>query len=155
MEVQGVTKAGARQGSGRGGRLFSLKHAGRTLPLVKRIVADIVQQHTKVCILEERRLVPHPKDADDERLWTLRKRYDAELDKLRRLADEISAIGCELKDVRRGIVDFRTLYRGQEVELCWRLGQDKIEFWHELSDGFHDRRMIDEDFVAEVSRAES
>ncbi len=155
MDAYGVTKSAPCGAATNGGRLFTLEQANRALPLVRRIIADIVRQQKKVCGLEERCPVPGEDAASHADLDAPRRQYDAELDKLRELADELNAIGCEVKDVRRGIVDFRTIFRGREVEFCWRHGQEKIEFWHELNDGFHDRRMIDADFTAEVAGTES
>ena len=147
MEVYGATKTGRRQGSQRRLRLFTLEHANRSLPLVRRIVADIVVKHKRICALEERCQVARPGTSEDE-LEDLRRRYGDALDELRRLADEISAIGCELKDVRRGIVDYRAIHHGRVIEFCWRHGEREICYWHELDDGFHDRRPIDAEFFA-------
>ncbi len=155
MDAHGVTKNAPFRAAANGGRLFPLEDANRALPLVRRIAADIVRQQKKVCDIEEKCLVPGAGQAGGEDLVALRRRYDVELNKLHELTDELNAIGCEVKDVHRGIVDFRTVYRGREVEFCWRPGDEKIEFWHELNDGFHDRRMIDADFTAEVADAES
>ncbi len=58
---------------------------------------------------------------------------------------EIAALGVEVKDPDRGLVDFRAMRRGREVYLCWRLGEgDRIRFWHDLDSGFAGRRAIDE-----------
>lgn len=146
MEVDGVTKARRCRSIGKSSSLFTLERANRALPLVRRIVADIVAQHKKVCELEEtcHTLAEEGDGAES------RERLRVELEHVRQLAEELSAVGCELKDWRRGIVDFPTSYQGREVEFCWRIGEEKIEYWHELDDGFHARRMIDETFIAEV-----
>jgi len=150
MEVQGVARPGRRQGSGRSSRLFTLEHAHRTLPLVRRIVADVVKCHKRICALEAKCQLPVPRGKEDE-IEELRYRYGQELDRLRALSEEVSAIGCRLKDFHRGIVDYRALYQGRVIEFCWRHGEKSIQFWHELDDGFHDRREIDDAFVAEIA----
>ncbi len=154
MESNGATKTRRNKHAGKTTCLFSLEHANRSLPLVRRIVADIVKQHRRVSALEEQCHAPKSVDGVD-RFEELRRRYGATLDKLQQLTDELSAIGCVLGDSRRGIVDFRTLYRGREVELCWRLGEEKIEYWHELVAGMHGRQAIDAEFAAEVQPAET
>ncbi|MBN2563006.1 MAG: DUF2203 domain-containing protein [Phycisphaerae bacterium] len=153
MEVHGIASASHRRGSGRRPQLFTLEQAHRTLPLVRRIVADVVYRNRTICALEKRCQVPVP-DGDDE-VEGLRRQYGAELDKLRGLAEEIAAIGCRLKDVRRGIVDFRTLHEGRVVEFCWRHGEEEIAYWHELDDGFHDRRVIEAGFGAEAASVDA
>lgn len=153
MEINGVTEVTRPRHTGRSPLFFSLEHAQDTLPLVRRIVADIVKQHKRICALEEKCHKPRP-DGSEEEFEALRNQCDAELDKLSSLADELSAIGCELKDWRRGIVDFRTRYQDRDVELCWRIGEERIQCWHELDDGFHARQAIDADFVANASHTE-
>jgi hypothetical protein len=61
---------------------------------------------------------------------------------------ELGSRGCQLKDLRGGIVDFPALYDGREVFLCWRLGETAVSHWHEQDAGFRGRQPIlsDEDF---------
>lgn len=58
------------------------------------------------------------------------------------LASEIQQMGCELKDVDLGLVDFRTDREGREVYLCWKLGEERIAWWHELHTGFASRQPL-------------
>ena len=51
-----------------------------------------------------------------------------------------------MKDLDTGLVDFPTLFRGQEVYLCWKLGEPSIEYWHSVDQGFRGRKPIDRDF---------
>lgn len=124
-------------------RHFTLEHANRTLPLVRRIVADIVRQHKLVSSLEDKCHIRRP-DVPREKQEELTRQYAIELEKLGDLADELTAVGCEIKDWRIGLIDFRSLHQGREIELCWRLGEDRIAFWHEVNAGFAGRQPIDE-----------
>lgn len=56
--------------------------------------------------------------------------------------DELSELGVEVKDIDEGLVDFPALRRGETVLLCWKLGEDDIEYWHTLEDGFAGRRPL-------------
>jgi len=47
-----------------------------------------------------------------------------------------------LRDLDRGLVDFPSLRDGEEVLLCWRLGEEEIGFWHSLHEGFSGRRPL-------------
>ena len=67
------------------------------------------------------------------------KRLTQELDKL---IARISDLGCELKDMDEGLVDFPSLREGREIYLCWQLGEDQVAFWHELDAGFAGRRPL-------------
>jgi hypothetical protein len=44
------------------------------------------------------------------------------------------------------LIDFPALYQGREVLLCWKLGEDRIAFWHGVDEGFRGRKPIDDEF---------
>src|SRR5438270_11895627 len=59
------------------------------------------------------------------------------------LLREIAGLGVEVKDMDTGLVDFRADRNGEEVYLCWRLGEgDRIGWWHTLEGGFGARRPV-------------
>ena len=55
----------------------------------------------------------------------------------------IMALGIIVKDVDEGLVDFPGKRNGREIYLCWKYGEDDIDFWHDLDTGFDGRRPID------------
>jgi hypothetical protein len=61
------------------------------------------------------------------------------------LAAAITQQGAELKDPEMGLLDFHARLGDREVLLCWRLGEERIGFYHELDQGFRQRRALDED----------
>jgi hypothetical protein len=63
--------------------------------------------------------------------------------------ENFEEIGCVVKDLDIGLIDFPALYRGKEVYLCWRLGEPDIDFWHPTDEGFAGRRPIDGEFLRE------
>jgi hypothetical protein len=69
-------------------------------------------------------------------------------DTLHRFEDELAEVGCQLKDHRIGLIDFPALREGREVLLCWKLGEEMIGHWHEVSEGFGGRKAIGADFAA-------
>jgi hypothetical protein len=74
-------------------------------------------------------------------------RKKAERDKASaRIVEAISKIqetGCLVKDIDEGLIDFPSMMEGQEVFLCWKLGENRIEYWHGLEDGFAGRKRLD------------
>lgn len=67
-----------------------------------------------------------------------------------RLRESIQAVqqrGWLVKDLDAGLVDFPTLFHGQEVYLCWKLGEPAIRFWHGIEEGFRGRKPIDQEFL--------
>ena len=57
--------------------------------------------------------------------------------------DKIQETGCLVKDIDEGLIDFPSLLEGQEVLLCWKSGERRIEYWHGLEDGFAGRKRLD------------
>jgi hypothetical protein len=58
------------------------------------------------------------------------------------ILQRITATGCELKDVEQGLVDFPADRDGRVIYLCWKLGEDRIHFWHEIAAGFAGRQPL-------------
>jgi len=105
---------------------FTPKQANETLPEVKGIVE---------------RVIAIKKDADsktdDEAVGRAMERLEGEVQKLEDL-------GCVLKDMNTGLVDFPAVRLGTRVWLCWRLSEDAVVFWHGLNEGFAGRKQVDE-----------
>jgi hypothetical protein len=65
-------------------------------------------------------------------------------EQLARTVDEIQKTGCLIKDLDMGLVDFPSQRGGQEVYLCWKLGEARIGYWHGTEEGFAGRKPLDE-----------
>jgi hypothetical protein len=61
---------------------------------------------------------------------------------IERLARKIRAYGCILKDLNVGLIDFLAERDGREVYLCWRFGEPRVDFFHELHTGFRGRQHL-------------
>jgi len=124
-------------------RTFSLQEANQTLPLVSRIIRDIVEGHRKISELDDQRqrLAETGKTAQAEEL---RDQINDFLVTVDDFIEELHQIGCEFKDPSRGLVDFPARLRGERmVYLCWKMGEPEIRYWHELHAGFAGRQPID------------
>lgn len=84
---------------------------------------------------------------DREPVLDARHRRDGAGGRLRAVIEEVQDIGCLIKDLDIGLIDFPTLLRGKEVYLCWKLGETSIGFWHGVDEGFRGRKPIDRDFL--------
>jgi hypothetical protein len=58
------------------------------------------------------------------------------------IVDDLAELGVQVKDLDTGLVDFPALRDGEEVLLCWRLGEDEVGWWHRIEDGFAGRRPL-------------
>ncbi len=64
---------------------------------------------------------------------------------LEQCVNELAELGVEVKDAETGLLDFPAVRAGEEVLLCWRVGEDAVEWWHGREEGFAGRRRIDWD----------
>ncbi|MGE3172300.1 MAG: DUF2203 domain-containing protein [Planctomycetota bacterium] len=122
-------------------RHYTPELANRSLPLVKRIAADIQQVAREVArkahALQERR---GERQRLQDEIEALRQRFGE-------LLAELQELGVELKDPMTGLLDFRAMRDGQEVYLCWRLGEEAVDHWHSLEGGFAARQPIEASWV--------
>jgi hypothetical protein len=123
-------------------KYFTLSEARRALVLVEKIATDIQR------IEAVRRSIIHDIDAAQrqdvpaEEVAAMELEFDSMTEKLSALVDELAAIGVELKDPARGLVDFPAMFENREILLCWQLGEPSIGYWHETSGGFAGRRLV-------------
>ena len=66
--------------------------------------------------------------------------------------ERIQALGGEVKDLELGLVDFPSTREGEEILLCWKLGEKSIGYWHSVDGGFASRRPIDAQVSSVPSR---
>ncbi|MEX0683443.1 MAG: DUF2203 domain-containing protein [Dehalococcoidia bacterium] len=59
------------------------------------------------------------------------------------LIARVNQLGAEVKDIEMGLIDFRGERGGREVYLCWKLGEERIGWWHELDTGYASREPLD------------
>ena len=123
-----------------GRRSFTVGQANRSLLLVKRIVADVMDLHVdwlecqETCELLRTRGGAHVRLAE-RRLADVTQRLHACIEDLRE-------VGVELRDWSLGIVDFPGHAVGREIRLCWRWGEQRVEFWHEVGEGYVHRQPL-------------
>lgn len=117
---------------------FTLAQANKTLPLVSRIVKDIVATHERATTLQTSLEGQIPNKDRNE----AEARLEGTLDRLQTLVDELSGVGVELKDYQMGLVDFIGRHQGHDVYLCWKLGEGEVAYWHEMQTGFAGRQPV-------------
>jgi hypothetical protein len=66
-----------------------------------------------------------------------------DFDRLDFLLHQVQDMGIEVKDLTIGLVDFPCLHEDRVIYLCWKYGEARVEFWHELETGFAGRKSID------------
>ena len=124
-------------------RVFSVEQANSSLPLVKRIVHDIIQTADKMRDYQEQyeslESEGDPGQAEST-MGELTKAREA----YQQFRGELSALGCRLCDERSGTVEFPAIVNGRQVILSWRVGESQINHWHDLGQDSHERRLLSE-----------
>ena len=135
-------------------RYFTLAEAERLLPDVSTAMSEALDlfqtnQGAESQLQEAMRRIAMlgGSIADRDRIADLKSQRDDAAIALQGALQQIQSVGCQVKDLTLGLVDFPTLYRGDEVLLCWRFGEERIEFWHGLEEGFRGRKPIDQEFL--------
>ena len=124
-------------------QLYTVDRANRTLPLVRRIVDDIVREHERwqdaIARLD---LLMSNSDTVDLRVVALEKEVQAIARDIDAFQGELEALDIQLKDRRLGLVDFPTEIDGRRALLCWRLGEPSVQFWHDEDAGYAGRQPL-------------
>ena len=125
-------------------RLFTVEQANRTLPLVRKIVEDIVRQYARWqdCVTAIDAASASRLTASDSRVEALQMEAHQLAEEIEGYAAELAELGIEMKGPDTGLVDFPGQMNGRPVCLCWRLGEPSVQYWHELDAGFAGRRPL-------------
>jgi len=133
---------------------FTLDEAQKLIPRVDSLLRRAIELKGEFEVaagelkqLQEHLMMMGGVVVDRERALSLRQGRDAAGARLRAALEQVQEIGCVVKDLDIGLIDFPTTFRGEEVYLCWKLGEAKIEFWHGVEEGFRGRKPIDKDFL--------
>lgn len=135
-------------------RFFTLAQAQKLLPEVESAIRDAISLRSEYQQAEAewqsfaRRINMLGGAAIDHSQFIDQKnRRQSIAARLKESIEKIQEHGCVIKDLDIGLIDFPTLFRGEEVYLCWKLGESAIQFWHGLNEGFRGRKPIDQDFL--------
>jgi hypothetical protein len=137
-------------------RYFTRDEAERLLPKIERLLGEALSlkaefQESDDALRTTTRdiMMRGGMMMDRDRILKIRERRELSATRLNAVLEAVQEEGCQVKDLDIGLLDFPTLYRGEEVLLCWRLGESRIDFWHGLQEGFRGRKPIDDDFLRE------
>ncbi len=135
-------------------RYFTLQEARQLLPEIEAAIREAMGLKAEYQRAEaelragiERIAMLGGVDLDRVAFLERRSRREAIATRLKELIDGIQGLGCLVKDLDIGLIDFPSLYRGEEVYLCWKLGEDGIAFWHGVEEGYSGRKPIDREFL--------
>ena len=129
-------------------KYFTLADANRTLPLVKRIVLDITAMYPKwrdlVYRYEHVAAQARPDWGESPEQLALHAEIEVVARDITKYLDELEQIGCVFKGFEQGLVDFYGKLDGREIFWCWKVGEDRIDHWHDVDAGFAGRQPVPE-----------
>lgn len=136
-------------------KIFSIEEAERTLPLVRRVVRDLLADYPRW-----REAVSHYEIlsggarvdwGETPELLDARTAITTLAERINDYLTELAAIGCLFKGFEAGLVDFYSLREDRLVFLCWRLDEERIAHWHEIDSGFTGRQPLDPPVFSEFN----
>lgn len=135
-------------------RIFTVREAEATLPLVRGVVNDLMAAYPVWReLVAKYEVLTGPVRADDVEPDELRETREAVTRVAERINGymlELEGIGCVFKGFDAGLVDFYALKDDRLVFLCWKLDEEHITHWHEVDAGFAGRQPIDADMFSET-----
>ena len=129
-------------------RYFTVEEANEALGEVRPLTEELVEHRRALVELQERlsaltaRITGNGGNVEPHELEDVQERLDKEVAGIARCVAQIHEVGGLVKDLDDGLVDFPATYEGEEILLCWRLGEDEIAFWHGLDEGFSGRKPL-------------
>ena len=121
---------------------FSLNDANSMLPELRGKVGKLVRIYKKMKKISEyqKDTLDAVKAAGNAPVHPIYFRF---LENLHSTLADVTTLGCEVKDMETGLIDFPCRREGRIVYLCWRLGENRVSHWHEVDAGFAGRKPVD------------
>ena len=124
-------------------KLFTVEEANALLPTVRGTVGRIQRAYASVSAAQEQARLAAGGAALGGGGMEGGPAYVLALTELAEASGELEALGVQLKDYERGLIDFPAMREGRVVLLCWQMGEgDELEWWHDLEAGFAGRRPL-------------
>jgi hypothetical protein len=129
-------------------RHFSIEEANEALDEVRPLTEELVGHRRALVKLQERqaavttRIAGNGGNVEPHELEDVQERLDEEVAGIARCVARIHEVGALVKDLDAGLVDFPATRDGEEILLCWRLGEAEVGFWHGMDEGFSGRKPL-------------
>lgn len=132
-------------------KIFTLAEANKVLPKITEILlelqylySEIVKKQVEIDTLE---LIYHngkmPKENPHHLLSEAIEQLHQSYNQFQQYITELTDLGCTLKDLQIGLIDFYANRNNELILLCWKLGEKSIQYWHPIETGFTSRQSID------------
>jgi hypothetical protein len=129
-------------------RYFTPSEANELLVEVRPLVESLVEHRQGMRLAAERRarltarIAGNGGDLDPQEPGELDEQFQRESQAVTQAAERLERLGVLVKDLDTGLVDFPALHKGEEVLLCWQVGEDEVAHWHGVDEGFAGRKPL-------------
>lgn len=129
-------------------KLFSPERANALIPKIEPLVLELLSKRRDLAIklLESEAVlhedIPRTSRIAQSRSPFLPPRFGELKSEIVRLIHRIESLGCVVKDIDLGLIDFPADRGGESIFLCWKAGEPSVAFWHSSEEGFRERRPI-------------
>jgi hypothetical protein len=129
-------------------RYFTPSEANELLAEVRPLAESLVERRNGMRLAAERRarltarIAGNGGDLDPQEPGELDEQFERESQAVARAVEGLQRLGLLVKDLDRGLVDFPALHNGEEVLLCWQVGEDEVAYWHGVDEGFAGRKPL-------------
>jgi hypothetical protein len=129
-------------------RYFTPSEANELLVEVRPLAESLVQHRQGMRVAAERRarltarIAGNGGDLDPQEPGELDEQFQRESHAVTQAAERLERLGVLVKDLDSGLVDFPALHDGEEVLLCWQVGEDEVAHWHGVDEGFAGRKPL-------------
>lgn len=128
-------------------KVFTLEEANALLPRLTALIRELQTYREQILSLEVEidaiELVTPKDDGGASPVLTKKvEEYTRLMSSFYGLVDEIHGTGCFLKDLDMGLIDFYAVQNNHGIFLCWKLGEKKVEHWHDVNKGFASREKL-------------
>jgi hypothetical protein len=131
-------------------RVFTLAEANDLVPVVQKHLCGLQESVRSVSACRDSLAVldviggGRVQSPEHREYVQVRARLEAEIHRYQERIEDFQKLGCILKSIDPGLVDFYGLREGRLIFLCWKLGEKRIGHWHEVNAGFRGRRPVAE-----------
>jgi hypothetical protein len=129
-------------------RHFTPEEANALLDEVRPVAEELVAHRRAMAVTAARqarlvrRIAGNGGDFDPQEPRILEEEFEREGAKVAGCVERLESLGVLVKDLDRGLVDFPALHEGDEVLLCWQVGEDEVAYWHGVDEGFAGRKPL-------------
>ena len=129
-------------------RYFTPSEANELLAEVRPLAESLVEHRRGMRLAAERRarltarIAGNGGDLDPQEPGELDEQFQRESQAVTQAAERLERLGVLVKDLDQGLVDFPALHEGEEVLLCWQVGEDEVAHWHGVDEGFAGRKPL-------------